>query len=202
MLPLMLAATVIMLQPPIRTLPASRQPPSGTALANAYPERAILDDVAGEATLDCLVQPNGVLEGCRIVRETPAGYGFGEAALTLVPEMRMRPWTVDGAPYADRAEVTVPFAVPPSHLRWLDAAFVCYGWRAAASEAFGNAESRDSAAALLSRLAPAAAKAGYGSSEVEARLTASRLAADAARKRYRDAEGREACKVAEGQAGR
>jgi protein TonB len=40
----------------------------------------------------------GSLDHCIVVEETPAGLGFGEAALKLAPEFRMRRATIDGVP--------------------------------------------------------------------------------------------------------
>ncbi len=170
------------IRPPVVTLPDWSAPPSGESLIRVFPECAAREDIAGAATLDCTVTENGLLEDCRVTAEDPPGYDFGAAALALVPELRMRPRTVDGVPEASQARVVIAFPVTPARLRWLDAAFRCYGWRAALYEAFpASAEYREMAGRLLAALAVTAAEAGYRPSDVEARLTAARLAAGAVR---------------------
>ena len=44
------------------------------------PPKALQDQVGGSATLRCAFT-NGAPTGCRIIAETPAGYGFGMAVL-------------------------------------------------------------------------------------------------------------------------
>jgi protein TonB len=70
--------------------------PDGDQLAKYYPRRAIDDDLSGAATLICAVTATGRLEACRVATETPAGAGFGEAALKLAAFFQMSPRTVDG----------------------------------------------------------------------------------------------------------
>lgn len=38
----------------------------------------------GDVVLDCSLNADNTLNRCQIVEETPAGYGFGEAALGLM----------------------------------------------------------------------------------------------------------------------
>jgi|GEM_PF-1328036 len=40
-------------------------------------------------TLNCALQPTGSLDDCRVVRETPAGQGYGDAALQTSRRMRV-----------------------------------------------------------------------------------------------------------------
>lgn len=72
-----------------------------------YPERAQRLAVEGAATISCVVDASGRLQDCRVLDETPAGYGFGEAALRMKVLFRMKPLTRGGQP-VDGGVVRVP----------------------------------------------------------------------------------------------
>lgn len=48
-----------------------------------YPDRALEAEVSGVAVIDCVLQADGKVKDCIVVKETPAGYGFGEATIRL-----------------------------------------------------------------------------------------------------------------------
>jgi TonB family protein len=48
--------------------------------------------------LGCTVEAGGVLGGCSVAQEDPAGQGYGEGALALASKFRVGPWGEDGAP--------------------------------------------------------------------------------------------------------
>lgn len=84
--------------------------PSAAALMRAYPERALTLGVGGSVQLNCVVRVDGTLTGCSVANETPAGQGFGRAALRLSRDFRMSPRTVDGqAVEGARVNVTLRF---------------------------------------------------------------------------------------------
>jgi protein TonB len=103
--------------PPARasviTKPDWARKPTGEDMARYYPDRAQRMEVGGRATLSCTVTAKGSLEGCSVVSENPADYGFGDAAMKLSRLFRMKPKTLDGAP-VDGGQITIPivFTVP------------------------------------------------------------------------------------------
>ena len=75
-------------------LPQIPEPPEGYIAGNwsyppiddmqaAYPAKALDDEVDGQVKIDCLVAVTGRLISCKVLSETPAGYGFGTATAGL-----------------------------------------------------------------------------------------------------------------------
>jgi hypothetical protein len=60
----------------------------------------------GSADIDCAVAPGGRLADCRVVKETPDGFGFGAAALRLSALFRMK----DGHK-GERTRIPINFAL-------------------------------------------------------------------------------------------
>ncbi|HEX3887242.1 MAG TPA: energy transducer TonB [Phenylobacterium sp.] len=88
--------------------------PTKEELLASYPPAAIRDHFGGEAEMICGHDLAGALEKCRIAFETPAGVGFGAAALSLASKFR-----VDmNSPAARQSVLTIPLlfeavGVPP-----------------------------------------------------------------------------------------
>lgn len=68
------------------------------AVRRHYPARADRENVSGEALIECLIASDGALTECRVVRETPMGYGFGEASVAVARNFTVAPLTRDGRP--------------------------------------------------------------------------------------------------------
>jgi TonB family protein len=83
------------------------QKPTGDDVERFYPAKAKAEYVSGRATIICDVTAEGRLIDCEVVRESPQGYGFGEAAVSLGAIFRMSPKLIDGQP-VDGGVVTVP----------------------------------------------------------------------------------------------
>jgi protein TonB len=107
--PQTLQAETKLLPPPPKTIgnPNWLSRPDGAQLAAFYPRRAMDNDIDGSATLACAVTAIGRLDDCRIVAESPAGVGFGAAALKLSAFFQMSPRTIDGQP-VDGGQVRIP----------------------------------------------------------------------------------------------
>lgn len=63
--------------------------PSTADFERLGPPAAVRDRVSGKAVLDCALTAAGRLRDCTLKSETPAGAGFGEAALRLTPYYRL-----------------------------------------------------------------------------------------------------------------
>jgi protein TonB len=72
--------------------------PDGSDVERVYPYAANRAGTPGAALIECRVEADGLLSGCKVLAERPEGLGFDSAALRLVPEFRMRPQTRDGRP--------------------------------------------------------------------------------------------------------
>tara|TARA_R110002124_G_scaffold7151_4_gene41997 strand:+ start:212 stop:949 length:738 start_codon:yes stop_codon:yes gene_type:complete len=107
------APTVVATPPSVISHPHWIRQPSGEQLMRAYPQRALRAEVAGTASLTCVVQTSGAVSGCVVTSETPGGYGFGRAAQSLSREFRISPRTVDGQPVdGARVNINLRFTLP------------------------------------------------------------------------------------------
>lgn len=82
--------------------------PSPEDYLGVWPKAALARGTGGRASIDCVATVQGALRDCLVVDEFPASSGFGNAAITLAPQLTMNPATVDGQ--AVPSQVRIPFA--------------------------------------------------------------------------------------------
>jgi TonB family protein len=111
----LLQATAVARAPASTTdLPAWQKGPTPAEMNAVYPPAAAKANLAGSATVECTVDASGLLADCAVVGESPAGSGFGAAAMALSPKFQMPLKSPSGASMVGR---TVRFPV-----RWLNSA--------------------------------------------------------------------------------
>jgi len=87
----------------------AKAPQRGDLIA-AYPPDAAKAEIGGSVKLRCTADVQGGLQHCAVREETPAGKGFGAAALSIAPALRVDPMTADGQSVrGDEVEVPVDF---------------------------------------------------------------------------------------------
>jgi protein TonB len=84
------------------------QIPTAEDLAKFYPEKAMDYGKDGGATIRCTVQKDHSLAKCAIAKETPAGFGFGDAALQMSKLFRMKKASKPGA----QVSIPIQFQAP------------------------------------------------------------------------------------------
>ncbi len=100
--------------PPVQNLgfisnPQWTRTPSRRAVADAYPARALEDEVEGTVVLRCAVLSGGRLQ-CRVQSESRRGWGFGDAALNVATGYRTEEYERNGNLAVGRElELTVRF---------------------------------------------------------------------------------------------
>jgi protein TonB len=81
--------------------------PTPEQMNRFYPPEAMDRGVTGMAVLSCTVNSGGRPLACKVIDESPAGVGFGPAALKLSAYFRMTPRTEDGQ-VVDGGVVRIP----------------------------------------------------------------------------------------------
>ncbi|MBS0298223.1 MAG: TonB family protein [Proteobacteria bacterium] len=92
--------------------------PNANDLMVVFPVKAMDQHVGGRAVLECEVALDGLLRKCKVLSEKPADLGFGQAALALVPQFRMKPATLNGAPVTSYVSIPINWEAPQGH--WAD----------------------------------------------------------------------------------
>jgi len=93
--------------------PILRGQPTAAELRAVYPPRAAAQHLGGMVNLGCDVGVSGHLERCVVISETPPGYGFGAAALSLSGKFVMEPKMQQGrAVPGGRVRLPIVFSLP------------------------------------------------------------------------------------------
>jgi TonB family protein len=80
--------------------PSWRSRPSGDDIALALSKAGVPRNLSGKTSLLCEIADNGRMKACAVTEETPAGAGFGRAAMYLASRFQMSPKTNLGCPSA------------------------------------------------------------------------------------------------------
>lgn len=83
--------------------------PPGAEILSVWPPAAYRARISGSAVLDCRIDTHGLAEECEVVSETPAGRGFGAAALLLRDTFKLKPALGPDGPVNAMRQVTVRF---------------------------------------------------------------------------------------------
>jgi TonB family protein len=102
--------------------PAWNGPRLNTGSRMNYPAAALNAGVTGVVMVACTVTETRELRDCRAARETPTGWGFGEAAVRMHQNVRVPPATPSGPAF-----FTVPFCMSPESCDAQTA--ISEGWR-------------------------------------------------------------------------
>ncbi len=86
--------------------------PTPEDLMTVWPHDAFKKGYGGKAVIACLVSLQGGLRECSVESESPAGAGFGSAAIALTPQFVMKPATRDGLPVVSAVRIPVIFPTP------------------------------------------------------------------------------------------
>jgi TonB family protein len=87
--------------------------PTAEDMAKFYPPEAVKAHVEGFATLGCEVAADGRLAHCKVLKETPPGAGFGQAAMAMSSLFQMKPMSKDGHPTSGGVvRIPIRFALP------------------------------------------------------------------------------------------
>jgi TonB family protein len=99
-----------------QTVPATlamRPADLGQLLIHDYPPKAARARLEGDTRMECQASATGVLSGCTVFYETPAGFGFAEAAIRAAPHIRMTPATEAGRPVASTVRIPIQWRLAP-----------------------------------------------------------------------------------------
>lgn len=112
-----LAATPVLAAPapaadPSFTPPDWQRRPTAEMLRAVWPTEAWKRGRGGKAIISCKVSIQGTLFDCKVDEEEPKGSGFGVAALSMTPQLLMKPARKDGKPVVSDVRIPLNFVMP------------------------------------------------------------------------------------------
>jgi TonB family protein len=72
----------------------SATPPQTEDITAYYPKAARLAGIEGTAALNCRMTEQYTLDACTVIRESPPGWGFGDAAIALAKQSKPKSYIV------------------------------------------------------------------------------------------------------------
>lgn len=163
---------------PVVVAPHWVRRPAGEDLARVYPIPAQRANMAGRAVMSCSVTAAGLLTNCVAASESPAGQGFGEAALKLAPLFAMSSDVGGQSVAGGTVRIPIIFRLPGGGYDQLTGLLACYGRAATAAERQPGDSGKAAAAQFWAAQGrAAAAAASEAPSEVERDLEAARMSA-------------------------
>ncbi|MDB5474841.1 MAG: hypothetical protein JWP49_352 [Phenylobacterium sp.] len=88
------------------------QDAGGGQSVSIWPAGALHAGANGWVTLSCRVDIHGLAEWCRVAYESPRGKGFGAAALTLRPTLKVKPKQGPAGPEDAMMNIAIAFKAP------------------------------------------------------------------------------------------
>lgn len=90
---------------------AEVEPLNAAILERYYPERALSMEKGGVARVVCVVGIDDSVSDCALSEESPAGFGFGAAAMKISQTFKARAARLNGVPVQTKAAVPINFAL-------------------------------------------------------------------------------------------
>lgn len=107
----LIAVTLVAASPVVH--PDWVRKPSAEEVKEAFPPLAQMLGIPGSALLSCSITAKGRTRSCEVINESPAGLGFGAAALAMSSTFEVSPLTVSGLPVdGGKARLPIRFALP------------------------------------------------------------------------------------------
>jgi periplasmic protein TonB len=100
------------LGPPLPGSPDWERLPTRGEAAMVYPAAAVDAGASGKTVIRCGIKAGGLLTNCNVLTQTPAGLGFGRAALMVTRYYKLRPTLADGRP-VDGFSIEIPMTWTP-----------------------------------------------------------------------------------------
>jgi TonB family protein len=91
------------------TNPDWLQKPTVQQMMLVWPRAASFNGGGGKGVIKCVVNVQGLAQACTVESESPAGKGFGAAALKLAPMFLFKPATRDGQPVESSVSIPINF---------------------------------------------------------------------------------------------